>query len=109
MIIEEIKWYDKDAKEHSLEADDESELEEAIEQELDEYCEALSKEEGMTRPVGEDDCIGDMDDQQISNAFMWTNKAQKLIDNEMAHWNSIVAKYYPDGGVEVRTNWYREF
>ncbi len=109
MIIEEIKWYDKNAQEHSLEVNDPSELEEAVEQEMDEYCEELHKEEGMTRPVNEDDPVGDMDAEQIKISFMWTNKAVKMIENEMNQWTSIAAKYYPDEGIEVRTNWYKEY
>lgn len=104
-----MKWYDKDKVEHLLEVNDIGELEDAIETEMDEFCERLFEQEDMTRPIHEGDPIGDMGITDIENSFMWTTKADKLIINEINRWGTIAAKYYPDRGIEVKTNWYVEF
>jgi len=94
MIVEELENED---------IADEDEMSEALGELLTEFCEQLEKEEGMTRPIEEDD--GDCE----SASFMWTDKAMKQIDNELNNLNAIGSKYFPYGGINIQSHMYREY
>lgn len=89
--VEEIKEYVKDDEEYSEYA---SEI-------MDEYCDELAKEEGMTRPTTEDD------PEEYSE--MWTTKASRLIEREIQHYYVIGIKHWPDGDIEIKPMQYREY
>ena len=92
MIVEEL---------NNEEISDEWEMSDALSEELTEFCMALEKEDGMTRPVNEEDGADN------NCHFMWTSKAQKLIDSEINRLQVIAQKYYPDG-VDISSHMYRE-
>jgi len=91
MIVEELE---------NEEIADEDEMSEALSEMLTEFCERLEKEEGMTRSAGEND--------PEEWSLIWTDKAQKLIDNKLNNLHTIGSKYFPDGGIDIQSHMYRE-
>lgn len=79
--------------------EDDQEYCEAAAEIVDEYCSELQREEGMTREIGEDEWIpgyeGDGDD------ILYTDKASKLIEQEVGRWREIGMKYWPDGDIDI--------
>jgi len=65
---------------------------------VDEFCLDLQKEEGMTRAVTEEDSYDEIDNV----ALVYTHKAQRLIENEIAVWQEIGHKYWPDGDIDIQ-------
>jgi hypothetical protein len=83
-----------------------SDLEDRLCEVLDTFCEGLSTQEGMTRPPGEDD------PEEADGSFMWADKAQRLIDAEIARVHAIARKYFTEEQMDeitIETHWYREF
>lgn len=70
---------------------------EAAAEVIDEFCLDLQREEGMTRAVTEEDSYDEIDNV----ALVYTNKAQRLIENEIAVWQSIGHKHWPDGDIDI--------
>ncbi len=72
---------------------------------VDMLCQSLEEQEGMTIPA--DQYNGPIED---NCAYVWTDKAQKLIENEIAIWEEVGHKYWPDGEIDIQThlNGYRE-
>lgn len=71
---------------------------------VDGYCRMLREELGMTRDATEDD--PDTEEGEI----IYTDKACRLIDEEIRRWHLIGEKYFPDGDIDIHehlTN-YRE-
>lgn len=86
-----------------------TDLEDRLCEILDDFCESLSKEEGMVRPTEEDDYLGDYERTDIP--FMWTDKAARLIDEEINRVHLIASKYYNEKEMllmNIYTNWYCE-
>lgn len=71
---------------------------------VDEYCEILMKEEGMTRPIDEGDPVDVTEPYQ----FMWTRKAQKKIEAQINHYYALGIEHWPDGDIEINPSAYRE-
>ena len=73
---------------------------------LDEYCTQLQKEEGMTISIEE------ADKQELnyeeSWAYLWSDKAGKLINAEMDRLYSIAEKYYPNEDITIQSYMYQE-
>ncbi len=69
---------------------------------LDGYLELLAEEEGMTREPVEDDMCDERCD------FVWTPKAQKLIDAKFRELYAIAEKYDPDNEYDITSYMYYE-
>ena len=75
--------------------------------ELDSYCEDLSKEPGMTREETEDD------PDMSGYSFLWSDKASGMIEEETSRLYSILSKYYTDDEIQdndisIESHWYKE-
>lgn len=66
---------------------------------VDELCEQLGKQEGMIRLVPEEEWVWDT--EWTPESSEWTSKAQKLIENEIAIWEEVGHKYWPDGDIDI--------
>ena len=82
--------------------DDEWDMSETLSSMFEDFLLELEKEEGMIRPVRD----GDWSDDP-KPLFMWTRKAQKLIDEELANLRRLGEKYFP-GEVTIDSYMYRE-
>jgi hypothetical protein len=85
--IEELQSWVKDDYEYS----------EAAAESIDEFCKDLQKEEGMTRSVTENDAYEEID----NIAFVYTHKAQKLIESEINAWTMLGLQHWPDGDIDI--------
>ncbi len=63
---------------------------------VDEYCQELAREEGMSIPV--DQYEGPVEDHW---SYVWTDKATKLIEQEVSRWVEVGKKYWPDGDIDI--------
>jgi hypothetical protein len=67
---------------------------------VDNLCEELGKQEGMTRLVLEDQW--EWDTEWTPESGEWTDKACTLIEQEIAHWQLIGHNYWPDGDIDIQ-------
>lgn len=85
-----------------IEVEDVDEFNECAGEELTGFCEDLEKK-GETRPITEDDVADE------SWSYIWTNKAQRLIDKEIERLYDIGRKYFGDTlELEISSYMYKE-
>lgn len=96
MIIEEFS---------NEEIEDEEEMSEFLsESYFTPFLEELEKQPKMLEPL--DDDTEWMRSEGVS--FLWSWKATKLIDEELARLHAIGQKYFPDGDIEITSHLYKE-
>lgn len=89
---------------------DSSDLEDRLCESLDDFCEGLSKQDGMTRPFDPEN--DDVDDADRPPKFMWTDKASREIESHIGWCHIIAGKYLTDAElneITIETNWYKEY
>lgn len=97
---EYVKKVGKFVKEFGVDGEwveDEYEYSESAAEIVDMLCQSLEEQEGMTIPADQYD--GPVMDNW---AYVWTDKAQKLIDYEVSIWEDIGYKYWPDGDIDIK-------
>lgn len=72
---------------------------------VDDYCRELEGREGMKKDMDEDEKWACEDNGW---AFMWSDKASKLINAEIDRLTKIGQKYFDEFDVEVKPMMYRE-
>lgn len=75
---------------------------EAVAEIVDNLCDQLQKEEGMLKLIPEDEWAWDQ--EWTPESSEWTDKASKLIDNEIAIWQEIGYRYFSDGDIDIWTH-----
>lgn len=91
--------------EFNEEIEDEEAMSEFLSEQLENFCDHIESEEGMTRPVDEYDCS----EAQERAAFMWTDKGMKTIERERGRLQDIATQYFPNSDVAIETDRCREY
>ncbi len=89
------------------EIEDADEIQDVLREHLDNYCDALEKEPGMTMTLEEADELDICYEENWK--FIWTDKASKLIDAETHRLWDIGQKYYSGEDITVETSRYNEY
>lgn len=69
---------------------------------MEDYCVALEKQPGMTRQPRDDEYMSDY------WAFIWTDKASRLIHEELTNLMNIGRKYFAENELDIQLTMYSE-
>lgn len=93
-------------KEIEEDCEDVSEYEDRAVEALENYCEQLQKKPDMIISLEE------ADKQELHYedtwSFLWSDKATKLIEQEVKRLYQIGAKYYPNEDITIESYMYKE-
>lgn len=84
-----------------IEVEDADGFNDRAEEILTEFCEDLEKQ-GETRPITEDE------EADESWTFVWSDKAQRLIEHEISRLSGIGMKYFDQLDIDISTYMYKE-